>query len=172
MTARVKAQGGSSGSCSDASIYCCCPAWQSPAPRILLPLIWFTKGDCLNGAASSWSVSSLLEAFLTPISWLDSFFKSFFRWSGFESHLPFGSFLNCMASLRSFRERIYLQLCHRVDQLNKIFCTWSRNIEDFPWLWQSRNLLSSLNQISTAWINDHFNLIQQVVLDHLCQHLF
>lgn len=108
VTARVKAQSGSSDSCSGESVKSCCPAWQSPAPRTLLPLIWFTKGDCLNGAASSWSVSSLLEAFLTPISWLDSFFKSFLGEVDLSpiSHLV--PFLNYFASLRSFRERIYL----------------------------------------------------------------
>lgn len=71
------ALGGSSDSCSCAGfVRCCRPARQRPTLRILLPLIWFTKGASLEGT-SVLIISSLLEAFLTLISWLDAAFKGF-----------------------------------------------------------------------------------------------
>lgn len=68
---------GSSDFCSSAGfVRCCSPAWQRPTLRILQPLIWFTKGASLEWT-SVLIISSLLEAFLTLISWLDAAFKGF-----------------------------------------------------------------------------------------------
>lgn len=62
--------------------------WCHQAPRNLPPLIWFAKGDSLEQTSVFLIVSSLLEAFLTPISWLDAAFKGFPGGVECESHPP------------------------------------------------------------------------------------
>lgn len=63
-------------------------AWSRQAPRNPLPLIWFTKGNCLEQTSVFLIISCLLEAFLTPISWLDAAFKGFLGGVECESHPP------------------------------------------------------------------------------------
>ena len=62
----------------------------------------------------------MLEALLTPISWLDAACKAFrVEWN--VRPIPFfGSFLNCILSLRCYRKGQYIQLCHKVDKHNNV----------------------------------------------------
>lgn len=158
----------SSDSCSGAGLFsAAAQLGYTQQPGILWSLIWFPKGDFLECTSIFLIISSMLEALLTPISWLDAACKAFrVEWN--VRPIPFfGSFLNCILSLRCYRQGQYIQLCHKVDKHNKILYTWSRNTADVSWLWESKSLLSCLNQISTEWINYHINLIQQIFLKHL-----
>lgn len=64
----------------------------------------------------------MLEALLTPISWLDAYKAFWVEWN-VRPILLFGSFLSCILSLRCYREGQQIQLCHKVDKHNKILYT-------------------------------------------------